>query len=51
MAYDVYTYVTQRSISWLKYTQTTLAISMYNYIFPLHTKAQDYHHEYPNVLL
>jgi hypothetical protein len=29
----------------------TLAITMLNNIFPLHTKMQDYHLKYPNVLL
>ena len=28
----------------------TLAISMLNNIFPLHTKMQNYHLKYPNVL-
>ena len=28
----------------------TLAISMLNNIFPLHTKTQNYHRTYPNVL-
>ena len=33
-----------------KCTQMTLAISMFNNIFPLHTKTQNYHLKYPNVL-
>ena len=49
--YEVYPYATQWSTSWLKCTQMALAISMLKNIFPLHTKTQDYHLTYPNVLL
>ena len=35
----------------LKYKHVTLAISTLKNIFPLHTKAQDYHLMYPSALL
>ena len=44
--YEVHAYVTQWFISRLKHTKWTRVISMFNNIFPLHTKTQDYHLEY-----
>ena len=48
--YERHAYVTQWATSWLKCTQTTLAIGGVKNTFPLHTKTQNYHLKHSNVL-